>query len=69
MDEKRELHVELWVKRSKVNLPATFWVHLFSARISDHILVSFIPTLYTDSGGWKKHARKVLWQTVIDQGQ
>ena len=41
MDEKRELQVELWIKRSKVNLPATFWVHLFSDRISEHILVSF----------------------------
>ena len=34
VDEKRELHVELLVKRSKVNLSATFWVHLFSDRIS-----------------------------------
>ena len=34
VDEKRELHAELWVKRSKVNLSATFKVHLFSDRIS-----------------------------------
>ena len=39
-DDMWELHNELWVKRSKVNLPATFWVHLFSDRISEHILVS-----------------------------
>ena len=41
IDEKRELQVELWVKRSKVNLPATFRVHLCSDRISEHNLVSF----------------------------
>ena len=33
-DEKRELHVDFGVKRSKVNLPVTFWLHLFSDRIS-----------------------------------
>ena len=33
VDEKRELRVELWVKRAKVYLPATFWLHLFSDRI------------------------------------
>ena len=40
MDKKRKLHIELWVKRSKVNLQATFWVHLFFDRISKQILVS-----------------------------
>ena len=34
VDEKRKLHVELWVKRSKINLPVTFRLHLFSDRIS-----------------------------------
>ena len=36
VDEKRELHIEFWVKKSKVNLPMTFWLHLFSVRISLH---------------------------------
>ena len=34
VDEKSELHVELLVNSSKVNLLATFWVHLFSDRVS-----------------------------------
>ena len=34
VDENRELHVDFGVKRSKVNLPATFCLHLFSDRIS-----------------------------------
>ena len=29
VDEKRERHVELWFKRSKVNLPVTFWLPFF----------------------------------------
>ena len=34
VDERRELHDDFGVKRSKVNLPATFCLHLFSDRIS-----------------------------------
>ena len=34
VDEKRELHVKLRVERSKVNITATFWVNLYSDRIS-----------------------------------
>ena len=37
LDEKRELHVEHLVKSSKVQLPATFWLHLFLTEYLKHL--------------------------------
>ena len=69
VDEKREVNAERWVERSKVNLPATFWVHLFSDRISWHILVSISSYFVYRFRMIIERCQKVLWQTVIGQGQ
>ena len=34
INRKRKPNIDLWVKRSKVNLPATLWLHFISDRIS-----------------------------------
>ena len=60
VDEKREPYVELLVKRSKVNLPATFGRTYFLNEYLNTSWSVFLPTLYTDSGWWKKDAQKVL---------
>ena len=60
VDEKRELHVELWVKRSKVNLPATFCVN---------ILIHLGQCFFVLCTQIQDDERKVLGQTVINQGQ
>ena len=39
---KRKPHNDFWVKRSKVNLPMTFWLHCISNRISLRLLITDI---------------------------
>ena len=62
VDDKRELHVELCVKRTKVNFLATFWLYSFLTGYLDTSWLAwlvFLPILYTDLGWWKKDAQKV----------
>ena len=37
---KRKPHNDFWVKRSKVNLPPTYWLHFISDRKSLHLLIT-----------------------------
>ena len=49
----RKLHDEFWVKRSKVNLPVTFWLHFISNKIS-------LRLLFTDTSNFVK-----IWRMMI----
>ena len=67
--EKRELHVKLWVKRSKGQPTSDFLGALiFWQDIWTH-LGQFFFLLCTQIQNDEKHDKKVLGQTVIDQGQ
>ena len=61
---KRKPNIDLWVKRSKVNLPATFWLHFLSDRIS--FLFAFKShmhqTLLTDEGWWFENPQDIKGQ-------
>ena len=50
---KKKPHNDFWVKRSKVNLPATFWLHFISNRISLRLLI-------TDTSDFVK-----IWRMMI----
>ena len=50
---KRKPHNDFWVKRSKVNLPVTFWLHFISNRISLRLLI-------TDTSNFVK-----IWRMMI----
>ena len=40
INEKRKPHNDFGVKRSKVNLPATYWLHFISERKSLRLLIT-----------------------------
>ena len=50
---KRKPHNDFWVKRSKVNLPVTFWLHFISNIISLRFLI-------TDTSNFVK-----IWRMMI----